>query len=269
MGDYNMNYTIDELTKQVRHRILELGYSAKQNGSHLGGSLSAVELLSILYLKYENKFRIKQNCFILSKGHAAMALYCILESFSFLTKEEVDTFETNGTSFYSHALKNTLKGIEFSGGSLGLGISYAVGVALAKKRNNKSDNVYVLIGDGECNEGIVWEAIMCASDNKLSNLTIIVDNNGLQSDGLNTEVLNTDNLSDKFTSFGCNVFEVDGHNVSEIDKIYSVITDKPKVIIAHTVKGKGVSFLENKKESHHVILKKELFDSALKEIENE
>lgn len=257
--------------KQIRKRILELAYNAGSNGSHLGGSLSSVEILTSLFTSGLNfsPFDEKRDRLILSKGHAALALYCVLESFAVLSKEEVDTFEQNGTSFFAHAKRNPSKGIEFSGGSLSLGVSYAVGVALAAKSKKWDSHIYVIVGDGECDEGLVWEAVMSACNYQLSNMTIIVDCNRLQSDGLTCEVMNHDPLERKFEGFGCTVQVVDGHSEKELKSaLCRKGVDAPNVIIAHTIKGKGVSFMENQQSWHHGTLNQKQYEQALADIEN-
>jgi transketolase len=157
-------------------------------------------------------------------------------------------------------------GVEFSGGSLGMGMSFAVGVALAGKMNAKNYRVYAILGDGECNEGIVWESIMSASQFKLDNLTVIIDNNKLQYDGETTQIMGLGNLKGKLEAFGFYTIELDGHNVDELYSAFQCTNHgKPVAIIAHTIKGKGVSFMEHKKEWHHGVLTRELYDQALLE----
>ena len=183
-----------------------------------------------------------------------------------ISDEELNTFEINGSNFHGHATRNLLNGIEFSGGSLGLGVPYAVGVAIAGKLSNIDYSVYVIVGDGECNEGIIWESLMSAAHYKLDNFILIVDDNKLQYDGESEKVLNIGSLESKFKSFGFETYSINGHEVSEI---YSVLTnfktDKPKAIIANTIKGKGVSFMENKKEWHHSRLTLEQYNAAILE----
>ena len=252
----------------IRKRILDLAYNVKSNGSHLGGSLSSVEILSSLY-NYANINPLEENRdrIILSKGHAALALYVILEKKGLLSQDEVETFEKNGTYFFAHAKRDVEKGIEFSGGSLSLGISYAVGVALSCKSKGVRNRIYVILGDGECNEGLVWEAIMSASNYKLDNLTIIVDKNGLQSDGITSNVMETDSLYDKFNSFGCNTLLINGHNLIELNNsLKSVSENQPNVIIAETIKGKGISFMEGQQQWHHGVLSEVLYKQAIIEL---
>ena len=258
--------------RKIRQRILELSYNSGKNGSHLGGSLSSVEIIESLY---DSKYHFTPSTevrdrFILSKGHAALALYCVLESIGILTKEEAETFEQNGTSLFAHAKKNIAKGIDFSGGSLSLGASYAVGVALACKSKQQNNRIFVLLGDGESDEGLVWEAVMSAVNYKLDNLTFIVDCNGLQSDGYTKDVMDHSPLEEKFRGFGCKVISVNGHNVEELQKAYQQRGENtPLVIVAHTVKGKGVSFMENLQQWHHGTLSQSQYEQALEEVSHE
>lgn len=258
--------------KHIRKRILELAYSAGANGSHLGGSLSSVEILNTLYNCGFNFTPDDPNRdrLILSKGHAAMALYCVLESVGILLQEDTQTFEKNGTSLFAHAKRNVAKGIEFSGGSLSLGCSYAVGVALACKSKKIDNRIFVLLGDGECDEGLVWEAIMSSVNYHLDNLTFIIDCNGLQSDGFTKDIMNHDLLEDKFHGFGCHVISANGHSEKELFNAYSQKSiGRPLAVIAHTTKGKGVSFMENIQNWHHSVLPKNLYEQAMEEISHE
>jgi len=259
------------MSRTLRLRILELTYGVTKSGAHVGGGLSCVEILATLYgsiLKYDinNPLDKNRDRFILSKGHSALALFSVLEEVGFLSKEELDQFEVNGSSYYAHASRNLLKGIEFSGGSLSLGLSFAVGVALACKKEGLKNNIYVLLGDGECDEGLVWESLMSASHFNLTNLTVIVDCNRLQSDGFTIDVMNHASLANKFNAFGFNVLEIDGHDLNLLNKSFkSKDLSKPNAIIAHTVKGKGVSFMENNKKWHHGSLSKNEYELAVTE----
>lgn len=258
--------------KEIRKRILELAFKAGSNGSHLGGSLSAVEILNILYHSGFNFNPVDEarDRLILSKGHAALALYCVLESVGIITKEDAETFEQNGTTLFAHAMKNISKGIEFSGGSLSLGISYAVGVALACKSKGIHNRIFVLLGDGECDEGLVWEAVMSAVNYHLDNLTFIVDSNGLQSDGFIKDVMDHSPLEKKFEGFGCKVVSVNGHSEKDMLNSYKEENiDCPLVVVAHTVKGKGVSFMENLPQWHHGTLSQAQFEQAIEEVSHE
>lgn len=259
---------IKEDSKWMRNRLLDLGLKSGMNGSHLGGALSSVEILAVLYslANVENRGDIRDRV-ILSKGHAAMALYCVLERHGILSSEEVDSFETNGTHFFAHVSRNIHKGIEFSGGSLGLGVSYGVGVALANKMRARSCHHYIIVGDGECNEGIVWEALMTLKNQNLDNVTFIVDCNGLQADGRTEDVLDMSPLADKFKAFGLDVVDVDGHSVeSLVDVLLQRNEKKCRVIIARTTKGKGVSFMENNAAWHHGMLSPKKYELAKEEL---
>lgn len=253
-----------------RKRIIQIAHKAGKNGAHVGGSLSCVDILTVLFaqLRIQQDNVDERDRFILSKGHAALALYCVLEDNNFLTAAEVETFESNGTSFFAHAKRDLEKGIEFSGGSLSLGLSYAVGVALACKAKGYQNKVYVLLGDGECNEGLVWEAAMSASSYNLDNLVVIVDVNNIQSDGYTKEVLNIGSFKDKFLAFGFNVFEINGHAIEEIeDTLAKCNSGKPTAIIANTIKGNGVSFMSNNPQWHHGVVTDEILTSALSELD--
>lgn len=253
----------------LRRRIVELSYKAGPNGAHVGGSLSLVEILRVLMeiLDRDPQNMEARDRLILSKGHGALALYCALEQKGILSSEEADTFETNGADYFAHAKRNVEKGIEFSGGSLSLGLSFAVGVALGCKAKQQDNRVYAIVGDGECDEGLVWESIMAASKYQLDNLTVIVDCNGLQSDGFTKDVMDTSLLSDKFAAFGFDVFEVDGHDIKALMMAVEEKSLKPLAIIAQTVKGKGVSFVENNPKWHHGVMTQALYDQAKEELD--
>jgi len=258
-------------TLDIRKRILELALKAGSGGAHLGGSLSCVEILSAIYEKIDvtNK-SVHRDRVILSKGHGALALYCVLEAVGIMTKEDVETFETNGTHLFAHASRNIEKGIEFSGGSLGLGISFAVGVAMACKAKHLTNHIYVIVGDGECDEGIFWESLEAINKYKLDNMTIIVDKNGIQADGPTEQVMDLSPMSDKLASFGLDVIEADGHSVKELtNAINKATVGKAKAVIAHTVKGKGVSFMENTAAWHHGVVNQKKYDKAMEELNAE
>lgn len=264
---------IKRTAHQVRLQIIKSAYVAGKNGAHLGGGLSLVEIVSTLYtailkLDKNNPANKNRDRLILSKGHGAIALFAILKETGFISAEELDEFEHNGSHFYAHASRNIEKGIEFSGGSLSLGLSFAVGVALSNQREKTNNHIYVIVGDGECDEGLVWEALMSAANFNLTNLTVIVDCNGLQSDDFTINVMNKSSLKDKFTSFGFHTREIDGH---DIEKLYEAFTgrdsSKPNAVIARTIKGKGVSFAENNRDWHHGVLSLDQYETALKEAE--
>lgn len=261
------------LARITRQRVLELGLLAGKNGSHQGSAMSIVDILSVVYggvlnLGKETLQKPERDRFILSKGHAAVALYAVLERQGYLTREETDTFESNGTAYYAHAHRDLERGIEFSGGSLSLGLSFGVGVALSCKRTGLSSRIVVLVGDGECDEGLVWESAMAAGSFTLTNLTVIVDCNGMQSDGKKSEIMNHYSIAEKFRAFGFEVIEIDGHDHGAIaESLSSRHETKPVAIIANTVKGKGISFMAGNPDWHHGILTQALFDTAMGELE--
>jgi transketolase len=259
-----------ETCSSLRLRILELAHNCGKSGSHLGGSLSLVEILALFYdsiLQKPINDVEQRDRLILSKGHGALALYAVLEENKIISKDEADSFETNGTSFFAHAKRDINKGIEFSGGSLGLGLSYAIGVALGCRQKGYNNRIYVIVGDGECDEGIVWESLMCASNYKLNNVTVVVDHNGLQSDGSVESVMNSFSLKEKFSAFGFDSFEVNGHSFSELNRAFKYRNaDKPIAVIANTVKGKGVSFIEGNKDWHHHTLSDGQYEKAVAEL---
>jgi transketolase len=265
----NMDRIVKLVEKAHRLRLMALAmaYKSGSNGAHLGGGLSTIEIFATLYgnvlnlSEGENRDRL-----IVSKGHCVLAYYTALFEAGYLTQAEIDSFETNGSPFHGHATRDLTKGIEFSGGSLSMGISFAVGVALACKRKGLNNKIYALIGDGECDEGLVWESAMAASAFHLDNFVVIVDCNKIQYDGFTSEIMSLESLGSKFKSFGFQVTEVDGHDCAQLSKAFHTRTEKPYCIIANTVKGKGVSFMENKKEWHHAVLPKDLYEQSLKEL---
>ena len=260
--------------KKVRKNILEMSLSAGASSSHFGGSLSTVEILTCLFeeimkVDSSNPLWSERDRFILSKGHACLAYYSILYQKGFFEKKDLLSFEKNESFLLGHPVINKEKGIEFSNGSLGMGLSLGVGVALAMKKKSNNSKVYVLLGDGECNEGSVWEAAMSAAHFKLNNLTAIVDNNKLQQTGSNLEIMNTENLVDKWKSFNWDTIVVDGHNTEELLNAFLNKTNKPKLIFAKTIKGKGFSFSENNNDWHHKILSQKQYDDAIKELDKQ
>jgi transketolase len=262
-----------KLEYEIRKKCLEVALKVGTNGSHLGGGLSTVEIFASLYgdiLNFDAKKPDDKNRdrLVVSKGHCVLAYYSVLYLKGFLSKSQLDSFEVNGSHFHGHATRDLKNGIEFSGGSLGLGLSFAVGQALALKLNNNNAKVYVIIGDGECNEGIVWEAMMSASHFNLDNLIVIVDDNKLQYDGNAKDILDLISLEDKFKAFGAEVIKVDGHNRDLITEALRSFNEekKQKVLIADTIKGKGVDFMEGVKEWHHSTLSLEQYELAVSQI---
>lgn len=263
---------LDFLANNIRQDIVKAAFVAGDNGCHLGGCLSLAETLSVLYSGYvhfnpsgiENRDRV-----IMSKGHGALALYSILHQKGLVSEDDLASFEHNGSEYTAHAHKNLTKGIEYTGGSLGLGMTFATGVAYACKRKGLGSRVYCILGDGELNEGVIWESLMFAAQKKLSNLTIIVDYNHLQIGGFIEDIINLSPLEDKLKAFGFNVQVVNGHDVEELDAAFaSQSNDLPNAIIAETVKGKGVSFAENKYKWHYGVVTETRFNKAMNELTN-
>ena len=256
------------IAKIIRRRIIEMINEAKSG--HPGGSLSCVEILVSLYfnkMKYdpENPMWPDRDRFILSKGHAAPALYAVLAEAGFFPTEELKTLRKLGSRLQGHASMYT-PGIDASTGSLGMGLAIANGMAISAKLDKKKYHVYVLLGDGELQEGNIWEAAMSAANYNLSNVTAIIDRNHVQQTGFTENIMKLEPLEDKWKSFGWAVLHVDGHNISEILRALDEKISKPKVIIADTVKGKGVSFMENKHEWHGIAPDEVQFKKAMEEL---
>lgn len=258
----------------IRRDIIETIFEA--GSGHPGGSLSAVDLMLPLFygiMKFDSSNpKLKdRDRIIFSKGHAAPLLYVLLADTGFFDKKELKTLRKFGSILQGHPDANKTPGVECSTGSLGQGLSLAVGMALSAKLDNEKHKIFTLCGDGELQEGQIWEATMFACHYKLDNLTIIVDNNGLQIDGSVTDVMNVYPIADKFKSFGCRVIEIDGHNYEEIINAYSKAqetTGKPSVIVAKTHKGRGVSFMEDEAGWHGKSPNKEEALKALGLIKN-
>lgn len=245
-------------------------------GVHIGSALSAADILAVLYaevLKYDVKNPRSENrdYFVLSKGHAYIGYYATLAKAGFFSNQDIkEQFMTDGGWLPVHPVKNLDKGIEFSGGSLGTGMPFAVGKAYALKLNGKPNKVYSLVGDGECDEGSIWEAFMSASNLGLNNLTVIIDKNGMQQDGTTDEVLAVD-IESLAKACKWNVIVVDGHNHNELISAFAQSFDnrKPKCIIAKTVKGKGVSFMENDNNWHHANMNEKQYNQAVEELSHD
>jgi transketolase len=210
----------------------------------------------------------ERDRFILSKGHACLAYYAALCEVGYISKEELKTFEKNDTNLLGHPVINRNIGIDFSNGSLGMGLSLGIGVAISSKKKKKNFDVYVIVGDGECNEGSVWESAMAAPNFKLDNLYAVIDKNNFQQTGSNEDIMNVANLKDKWSSFGWYTVELDGHNIEELYNFFNKgkKINKPKAIIANTIKGKGFSFSENNNDWHHSILSKSFYEKAINEL---
>ncbi len=274
MSDKEKNIqNIKNFSIELKKNILEMAFSAGASSSHFGGALSIVEIVSTLFshemkLKKDDPNWEDRDRFILSKGHACLAYYAALCEIGFISKDELKTFEKDDSNLLGHPVINKKLGIDFSNGSLGMGLSLGIGVAISLKKKNKKNNVYVILGDGECNEGSVWEASMAASNFKLDNLYAIIDRNNFQQTGSNKDIMDTTDLFKKWSSFGWDTFELDGHNIEELYNYFNKeqIPKKPKAIIANTIKGKGFTFSENNNDWHHAVLTKSLYDKAIEEL---
>ena len=256
--------------REMRLDAIKATYRVGNTGAHIGGTLSMIEIMAALYLgvMHISPALLKdpaRDRFILSKGHGVLAQYVALKQIGVLTDEELLTFKQNDTRLYAHPSRNADIGIEFSSGSLGQGVSLAVGVAIALKKQGNAARVYVLVGDGECDEGSVWEALASASHFGLDNLTVIVDKNALQYDGRTDDILSMSSLTKKFEAFGFHTQETDGHDVAKLLEAFSVESDRPKAIIANTVKGKGVSFMEGNAVWHNGKLSEKQYEQAMQE----
>lgn len=258
--------------QSYRIELIEILY--KIQTGHPGGSLSSVEILSTLYheiLKIDpaNSKSQDRDMFVLSKGHATPMLYIILADLGFFKKEELKSLRQLNSRLQGHPCANKTPGVELSTGPLGLGISAAVGMAAAAKLDKKNIYTYVLLGDGELQEGIVWEAAMAASKYKLDNLIAIIDNNGVQLDGTIDEIMPLGCIADKWKAFGWHVIETDGHDILSLSDAFDkalTVKGKPTVVIAKTIKGKGISFMEGKNTWHGKPISDEEYINALREL---
>ena len=257
--------------KEIRKEIIKMGWKSK--ASHLGSALSLVEILYVLYFKTANYSRENMDSpdrdkIILSKGHGSAALYSVLHKKGIISDEGIESYSVNGGKLPCHIDMYSAKGLEASAGALGHGIGIAAGMALADKMDGRKTQTYAIIGDGEAQEGSVWEAAELVSAKGIKNFTVIVDFNDIQASGFSNEIIDQRNLSERFRAFGFDAYDINGHDCVELEKTLKLPHDKPKAIIAHTVKGKGVSFMENTVKSHYVRLDDVLYEKAMSDIEN-
>ena len=258
------------IAKKIRAHVLKMVLDSKS--SHIGSALSIVEILVTLYFKILNTDPANfddpdRDKFILSKAHGSASLYAILAEKKFFSLDVLKKYYVNGGILPGHLDKLSVPGIEFSTGSLGHGLGVGIGMAIANKQSCLKGRIFVLIGDGECDEGSIWEGIMLAAHLKLDNLTVIVDYNKIQSFGHTNEVINQEPVIDKWKSFGWDAIEINGHNFNELIDAFDKKQTNSKVIIAHTIKGKGVSFMENKLEWHYKSPSETEYKKALRELE--
>ena len=264
---------LEKMAKRLRRYVITM--IATAGSGHPGGSLSATDIVTTLYFKImrhdpKNPPWPDRDRFILSKGHAAPVLYAALAESGYFPIEELSTLRKLDSRLQGHTDRTLTPGVEMSSGSLGQGLSFGIGVALASRLDGRHYQTYVLLGDGECDEGQIWEAAMFAAHLKVDNLTAIVDKNELQLDGRTCDIMNLQPLADKWCAFNWHVLEINGHDIKQIVqavKKANKIKGKPTVIIAHTIKGKGVSFMENNVDFHGKAPTPEEAARALKELE--
>lgn len=261
---------MNNITKSIRKSILHMVHYSQS--SHVGTCLSCVEILYALYfsvMKIDPQTPLFHNRdkFILSKGHGSAALYATLAERGYFPKDYLNHFYVDGGILPGHVDMMAVPGLEVSAGSLGHGLSIGVGMAIANRQMHNPGRIFVLLGDGECNEGSVWEAVMLASQLKLTNMTAIVDYNQLQGFGRNSEILNQDNLRERWESFGWEAYQIDGHDVEAVTNLLNQAHQAPKVIVAQTIKGKGVSFMEDRLEWHYKSPNDEQFEQAVREVD--
>jgi transketolase len=271
-----LDLPVPELEQMARHlRRHVVSMIATAGSGHPGGSLSATDIVTALYFKAlrhnpQNPHWPDRDRFILSKGHAAPILYATLAECGYFPIEELSTLRQLGSRLQGHTDRNLTPGVEMSAGSLGQGLSIGIGIALAGKLDKYDYHVYVLLGDGECDEGQVWEAAMFAAHHNVDNLTAIVDYNAIQLDGRVCDIMGLEPLTDKWRAFNWHVLGIDGHNINQILEALQkakATRGKPTVIIAHTIKGKGVSFMENNVDYHGKAPSAQELEKALKELE--
>lgn len=258
----------------IRMDMLTAAYECGET-THLGGAFSLVELLYVLYAEFlnispANVMSDNRDIFILSKGHGALGLYSVLKHFCFITEKQYSSFQQNGSKLIAHPVKNNAWGIEASNGSLGQGLSLLAGMALGSKLKSETRSFVTVLGDGECNEGSVWEAAMFCNQYNLSNIVAIIDNNGFQNDDSTSMVSEQVDVAARWLAFGWHVQEIDGHCVHSIGKaLKNACQDlrKPSVIIANTVKGRGISFMENNNEWHHNRITEKMYATAVRELQ--
>jgi len=262
---------IADKSLEIRKRVFKA--ACRANGGHIAPAFSMADLVAVLYfdgvLKYDaqNPQWNERDIFVLSKGHGVLALYAALSMTGYFPEEELQSFCKPGSCLGSLAKLGSVPGIEATTGSLGHGLSFAVGIALANKIDGLNNKVYVLLGDGECEEGSIWEGFMAAVHHSLDNLVVIIDNNNLQAMDSLEEILSLDGFSSKLQAFGFSVEDIDGHDYAAIKTaLCRVENGKPRLIVAHTIKGKGISFMENEPIWHYRIPNEEEMKIALHDL---
>ena len=272
----NKKDKIADFSQRIKVKIIETAHDAGNQGVHIGGALSCADILAVLYggvMNYNpsNPLDKNRDRLILSKGHDCLGLYAALNVAGYISDDELRTNYLQDDGFLpTHPVKNLEKGIECSSGSLGMGLAFGIGEALAAKMDGRKNRIFVIQGDGECDEGSCWEAFIAARQYKLNNLVLFIDKNGLQSDGATVDIMPI-NFAPALQALGWNVIEVDGHNLDDLlqateNALHS--EDKPSVVIASTVKGKGISFMENNNAWHHGHLSEDQYHQAMEELSN-
>lgn len=262
-----LNYIkkIETLAQKMRKTALKMAYECGEP-AHIGGGLSIIDILATLY-GYVMENPGQDDRFILSKGHGVLGLYSALYETGFMNDQDIASFQTNGSKFIAHPIMNEDAGIESSNGSLGQGLSMAIGLSLAYKKRQNPSRVFVIMGDGECYEGSVWEAAITAAEQSLDNLTVIVDCNGHQNDGAVSDEMTHEKMALKWGSFGWDIVSCDGHSVSKlVESINVEPAGRPKAIIAKTIKGRGVLFMEDNNDWHHNRLSQKLYEEAIRDL---
>ena len=266
--------TLQEKAIALRKIALEMAYCAGSEGAHIGPAFSLMDIMAVLFFDVMN-YRVSQpnweerDRIILSKGHACLGLYAPLVLSGYLTQDQAKTFNQPHTKIAGHPSGKGIHGIEHPAGSLGHGLPVACGIAKSAKISGQGYNTYVIIGDGESNEGSVWEAVMFAVQHKLDNLVAIVDANGFQYGGTTKELMNMEPLADKWRAFGWHTIEINGNDVEQLQKALdnsNRVKDKPTCVIAHTIKGYGVSRFAGNNDWHHGVLKEDILNEALNEL---
>jgi transketolase len=271
MVEYDLN-NLKRIARELRYQVITM--ISEAGSGHPGGSLSAADIIAALYFKVmkhdpANPKWVDRDRFVLSKGHAAPVLYAALAECGYFPLAWLSTLRKSGTCLQGHTDSRLTPGVDVSAGSLGQGLSVGIGMAIAAKMNRQDYHTYVLLGDGECDEGQIWEAAMFAPNRRLNNLTVIVDHNKLQLDGFTKDIMNLDPFAEKWRAFNWDVIEIDGHDIGQIVSALEkakAASQKPMAIIAHTIKGKGVSFMENNVDYHGKAPNKSEIEIALKEL---
>ncbi len=266
--------SMESAARTMRQEMVEMTHNLGNTGAHIGGGLSLAEIMSVLYLGVlhydrENMEAEERDRLIFSKGHGTLALYTAMAEAGIIAREDLATYKQDDSLLSAHPAMNPSLGIEFSSGSLGHGLSQGVGMCLGLRRKmNQQSKVYVILGDGECDEGSVWEAAASASHYQLDNLVVVVDRNQLQYDGQTDQILSLSPFEEKWKSFGWKAVSVDGHNVEELYAALSQESDRPYVVLANTVKGKGVSFMEGNPIWHNGALNAKQYEQAIQEVKS-